>query len=362
MQNRDKKCPRVAIIILNWNGWRDTVECLESVLTLTYPNYRIIVVDNGSTDDSVQKIKEWCEGKILVKSDFVSYSANRKSVDYKEYDLKSNYGLMDGGQINSKSGELLLFIKTGENLGFSGGNNVAIQYSMKNCFPYVWLLNSDTVVDKYSLTELVDVAEKEDRAGILGSLIYHYDQSNAIQGYGSNKLLWTGRKIKIKNYMAQTSISYFRAKWLGGASLLVKKKCIDEIGLLDENYFFTMEDTDWCVRAIKFGWQNFCCLKSKIWHKWGLYSKGEKKVFLGKEKIRLPYQQYKTIGYMEIRNRIYFARKNFPFQFSLYFILGTGSLILKIILYDNHKMERICLALKATKDGAVGKMGAICLE
>ena len=79
--------PRVSIIILNWNGWRDTIECLESLYRITYPNYDVIVVDNGSRDDSVQKIKEYCEGKIEVNSKFFKYDPSNKPTKVFEEDL-----------------------------------------------------------------------------------------------------------------------------------------------------------------------------------------------------------------------------------------------------------------------------------
>ena len=77
--------PRVSIIILNWNGWKDTIECLESIYQITYQNYDVIVVDNGSKDDSVQKIKEYCEGKIKVESKFFEYDPSNKPIYVLEY-------------------------------------------------------------------------------------------------------------------------------------------------------------------------------------------------------------------------------------------------------------------------------------
>lgn len=359
MSYRDNKCPRVAIIILNWNGWKDTIECLESVLTLTYPNYRIIVVDNGSTDNSVERIKEWCERKIAVRSDIVKYFADRKPIKFVEYDLKSDKTQLGDDLEQENKGESIIIIQNSDNIGFSAGNNVAIKYAMKNDFPYVWLLNNDTVVDESALTELINVAEKEEKAGILGSLIYSYYKPDRILGCGSNKLLWLNKKIKISKYLSQSSMTYFNVKWLGGASLLVKKNCINVIGLLDENFFFTMEDTDWCVRTLKSGRQNLCCFQSKIWHKCGLLKISENHKFLGKEVIRLPLEKFTTVGYYEIRNRIYFSRKNFPRSFPFYLFFRTGSLIIKILIYDNHKKERIRLVLKATKEGVQRKMGPL---
>jgi len=77
--------PKVSIIILNWNGWKDTIECLESVYQITYPNYNVIVVDNGSEDESIEKIREYCKGKIKVESKFFEYNLGNKPIKIIEY-------------------------------------------------------------------------------------------------------------------------------------------------------------------------------------------------------------------------------------------------------------------------------------
>ena len=179
------------------NNWS-----LESVRTLAYPNYRIIVIDYGSTDNSVERIKEWCERKIPVCSDSVNSFEDRKPIKCFEYDLKSDKTQLDKDLGQEKKGESIIIILNCDNIGFSAGNNVAIEYAM----------NNDTVVDENALAELVHVAEKEEKVGILGSLIYDYDEPDIIQGYGSNKLLWKGKKIKISEYLSQSSMAYFDVK------------------------------------------------------------------------------------------------------------------------------------------------------
>ncbi len=69
--------PQISIIILNWNGWKDTIECLESIYQINYPNYQVIVVDNGSEDNSIEKIKNYCSGKAVIKSDFFEYNKKK---------------------------------------------------------------------------------------------------------------------------------------------------------------------------------------------------------------------------------------------------------------------------------------------
>ena len=142
------KWPKVAIIILNWNGWKDTIECLESVFRNTYPNYQVIIVDNGSTDGSMGKIKKWAEGKqeILTPKPnhplyHLSHPPVKKPIPYiyytrEEAEKGGNFKLeekitkewqkqrkLNSKELNTTSSYPLIFIQTGENLGCAGGNN-----------------------------------------------------------------------------------------------------------------------------------------------------------------------------------------------------------------------------------------------
>ncbi|WP_242656389.1 glycosyltransferase [Desulfofundulus thermosubterraneus] len=170
--------PSVFIIILNYNGWQDTVECLESVQRLTYPNYRIVVIDNGSTDGSMEKIKAWAAGELRVESKFFTYDPSTKPVRWIEYDRVT----AEAGGLPELEAEIealppnrrMVLIQTGANLGYAGGNNVGIRYSINSVSDYIWLLNNDTVVHKSALKTMVDIAEKVLRIGIVGSKILYY--------------------------------------------------------------------------------------------------------------------------------------------------------------------------------------------
>ena len=115
--------PRVAIIILNWNGWGDTVECLESLYRISYPNYDVIVVDNGSEDESVQKIREYCEGGIEVESKFFEYSRENKPIKIIEYTREGAEagGGKERGIVDLASNGKMMIIKNKKNYGFLGG-------------------------------------------------------------------------------------------------------------------------------------------------------------------------------------------------------------------------------------------------
>jgi len=145
------KWPSVAIIVLNWNGWQDTIECLESLYQISYPNYEIIVVDNGSKDESIENIKKYCEGKIKVKSKFFEYSNDNKQINIIEY-TREQAGTIEYKKnkiSNFPSNKKLTLIKNEKNFGFAEGNNIAIRYALKALnINYILLLNNDTIVEK----------------------------------------------------------------------------------------------------------------------------------------------------------------------------------------------------------------------
>ena len=178
----------MAIIILNWNGWQDTLECLESVQHINYMDYEVILVDNCSTNDSVKIFQSWCDGKVPVNTKMVKFSPENKPVKYIEYDRISAEAV---GNIDNKTEEdppqrRLVIIQTGENLGFAGGNNVGIRYALKKDFDYVWLLNNDTVIDRDSLIEMIKLAESDENIGMVGSKLVDYHDPQKIQSIGEN--------------------------------------------------------------------------------------------------------------------------------------------------------------------------------
>lgn len=162
--NEVESVPKVYIIILNYNGWYDTIECLESVLRNDYTNYQVIVLDNNSPNNSMEYIRAWADGKIdvWVKPDnplrHLSFSPLPKPIPYVCYtredaekggisEIEEN--ARDKGFNGITTNYPLIFIQTGENLGFAGGNNVGVRYALaKDDFDSVILLNNDTVIKK----------------------------------------------------------------------------------------------------------------------------------------------------------------------------------------------------------------------
>ncbi len=147
--------PKVYVIVLNWNNWQDTIECLESIFRLEYDNFQVLAVDNGSTDGSEEKIQEWAEGESVSIVRYNRETAEQGGLLEKEKDLTQ---------------PSIVFIQTESNLGYAGGNNVGMKYALNqdDC-KYVWLLNNDTIIDRDALTEMVEMAEADETVGMVGS-------------------------------------------------------------------------------------------------------------------------------------------------------------------------------------------------
>lgn len=303
--------PHVSIIILNWNGWKDTIECLESIYKITYPNYNVILVDNNSDDDSIEKIKEYCVGNIKVNSKFLQYNPKNKPIkilEYTEEESKSVEKIQN--KINDLE-EMLILIKNNENYGFAQGNNIGMEYAVNSLnTDYILLLNNDTVVDKEFLTELVKTAESNDDIGFVGAKTYFYNDKNRIQAGGGGNVDFKHGVVHEIAYHKLDDGKYdqnLELDYIGGACILCKRIVIDKIGFLDSSYFMYWEDVNWCFAGKKHGYMSVYSYKSKIWHKYGASSESHFKIY-----------------YLN-RNRLYFIKEhgkiNQKASFFLYFFL-----------------------------------------
>jgi GT2 family glycosyltransferase len=216
--------PRVATIILNWNGLADTMECLASLQKLDYPNYDIVVVDNGSTDKSVEVIRKNFPDVTLIENK--------------------------------------------ENLGFVGGNNVGLHHTLNRDVDYVLLLNNDTIVDSRFLVELIKVLEVDRKIGIASPLIFYYDTPDEIWAAGAAINWANGFTERLRaGDTADDGEPVFDVDFVSGCALLAKREVIEATGLLDADFFLYYEEIDWCVRAHKKGYRIVCVPQARIWHK-----------------------------------------------------------------------------------------------
>ncbi len=239
-----KNYPRVIVVILNWNGINDTLECIRSIKLITYTNYELIIVDNGSTDSS--------------------------------------------SEIINKQYPNIEIIENKRNLGYAEGNNVGIRLAIDKGADYVLLLNNDTIVDRKLLDELINVAITSSKNGFIGPKVYYYNykcRNDVINFAGGKVSIWRG----VSNHIGINQIDNGQfdqnqeVDYIEGSCVLVKTDMIKKIGYLNSDMFTYWEDIDWCIRGSKAGYKSIYAYKAKIWHKIGSYKK---------EKNRKAYYYY----------------------------------------------------------------------
>lgn len=268
---------KVAIIILNWNGWLDTVECLESLFQISYPDFTVIVVDNGSKDDSIERIRDYCSGKIQVESPFFSFSPSNKPIKIIEYSYDISKNSFSSDYSVQEYSQSLILIKNPKNSGFSGGNNIGIKFSLEILNPdYILLLNNDTVVDPEFLDKLIEVSECDKKIAVVGPKVYFYEfngNNNIISLIGA-KINWKKYPgyFHVGNYSTDTEDTlhgFKEADWISGVAMMFKVNNIP-IKYLNTDFFFGCEDVDFCIQLKRHGYKAFISMESKIWHKVGM--------------------------------------------------------------------------------------------
>ena len=216
--------PYVISIILNTNRRDDTLACLESLMASSYPRHKAIVLDNHSTDGSIEAI----------------------SSAYPQVQV----------------------IELNENQGYAGNNNVGINAAIQQGADWVFVLNEDTILDRECLSHLVDVGRSDPTIGVIGPMVYHYDEPGIIQSAGgtlSDK--WEGNHLG-KNV---ADIGQFpnphQVDWISGCAIMVRRAVIEQVGPIDARFFYYWEETEWCVRASRAGWKIMHVPGAKLWHK-----------------------------------------------------------------------------------------------
>lgn len=213
--------PLVYILILNYRAWRDTVVCLEALEKLEYANYRVLVLDNASDNDSIIQLRTALPTVELVQLE--------------------------------------------RNLGFAGGNNVGIRRALAEGAAYVWLLNPDTLPDARALTAMVERAEQDAQIGAVGSVLYEMDRPEQVQTWGGGEVVLPWGLIRLLTHWPQTR----RLNYISGASLLLRRAALERVGLLDEGFFMYGEDADMGLRLLKTGFKLAVASESRVLHKGG---------------------------------------------------------------------------------------------
>ncbi len=294
--------PKVFIIILNWNNWSDTLECLESLKNNDYPNEQVVIIDNGS----------------------------KKKPQAPDSEIKIIYNK--------------------ENLGFAGGNNVGIKYALEKRADYILLLNNDTLVKQDFLTKLVEAGESNKDFGLLGPKIYFAGQKEKIW-FAGGQVNWLYNKGIMKGYNEIDKGQYDlpaiqETEYITGCCLLIKRATIEKIGLMPEDYFLYYEDTDWSLAAQGVGFKCVFVPRAKIWHK------GSKSSIEGSP----------SYIYYHIRNGLILAQRFAPWYVKPLVHLNVGwrikKQIIKLIFFPKKRTwaKYILLGIKDFYSGKRGKL------
>lgn len=217
--------PRVCVVVLNWNGLLDTLECIESLKRLDYPAFEILLVDNGSTDGSVGSIR-----------------AHHPDIS---------------------------ILENGRNLGYSGGNNAGVELAFSRGADYVLILNNDTIVSPDIITQLSRTAAFLPKDSIVGSAIYRFDRRDSLWMLGAN---WDSLECRFEplnaNNSPESANRWVReVDYIVGCALFLSRSSFERVGGFDEDFFLHYEEIDWCFRARRLGFRSFVTLDARLWHK-----------------------------------------------------------------------------------------------
>jgi len=346
--------PKVYIILVNYNGWKDTIECLESLLKLDYDNFQIVIVDNNSENNSMEKIKEYLDGcldfefNVNPKLKNLVYPLVKKHVPYVYYTKQE----AENGNYEAERGlkNPIILIQSGHNGGFAFGNNIGIKYALsKNDFEYIWLLNNDTVVDKDALAKLAEKAEmyrkQKKKVGIIGSKILTYSDPIVIHTVGMKMNKFLAVAILVGEQEKDTGrydneVILEKIDSVHGASMFINKSFIRDVGLMDEKYFLYFEELDWCLRGKEKGYSLGYCWKSKVYHKEGSSTFSSKKIS-------------KMAIYYGLRNRILIAKKYYRKYLFFVFLSSLPLIVLRYLLIHKNFKTKLRRFLMIFSSGSI---------
>jgi GT2 family glycosyltransferase len=295
--------PLVCVVIVIWNGVADTLECLRSLAEDSYPNKEVLLVDNGSSDDSVRRIRE--EGFVVT------------------------------------------VLSCPMNLGFTGGNNVGLAEARRRGAAYAFLLNNDTTVVSGALAKLVNAAENLSDAGVLSPVVHYYDTPQEVWFSGAKLSLARGEAVHQAGFVADAANCLpvegaFRSEWVSGCAMLVRMDAVGEVGGFDDRYYLTWEDVDWCIRMRQADWEVLVVPSARIHHK------------CGRSGVKLTGVH----RYYAVRNSLLLASKHAGFLYlsALVFVLARhvrGSLAGR----GSGKRQNLVTVFEGFKDHLIGSYG-----
>lgn len=312
------------IILVNWKRSLDTCKCVESLQRMTQKNWRVIICENGSKDNSSNDLRKFLTTHYLE----VARTQKQNSNECFDYFL--------AGESSPK----VTIVVSEKNLGFAGGNNIAFnQLKNENNFKFVWFLNNDTEVDPESLKNMQRHMESSEKIGICGSTLIYAQDGKTVQALGGAAYkTWTGGVREIGNGLTwpctvdQAAVEA-QMSYVSGASMLVSAAFLDKVGLMSEDYFLYYEEIDWATRARRAGFKLGYASDAVVFHKEG--------AALGSGKSQ---QRSALAEYYGVRNRIVFTRKFFPWALPSAYLFSWMQ-VAKRLLQGHGKRARMMAAV-----------------
>ena len=330
----------VALVLLNFQGAHDTLACLQAVAAMPDKPGRVVVVDNGSRDDSPAALTAWISAR--------------------------------GGALNAE------FLPLPENSGYAAGNNAGIRRALEDPrVAAVWILNNDTEPQPGALDALCRALD-ENRAGLAGSTLVYAHAPDTVQCAGGhavnrfsgattalhgNKPLQavqaeqTGTRGALPGasgglfeglFLLYRFYNINKYSYICGASLLARREVVERIGLLAEEYFLYYEDAEYSLRAARAGYPLAWARDSLVRHKEGGSTGAETSA--GKRGFQRP----ESVDYLSLRNRIHLVAAYFPLSLPVA-VAGYAGVMLNRV--RRGQAGRIPLVLRALRDGLAGRMG-----
>ena len=298
--------PRVAVVVLNWNGWSDSLKCLRSLQPAVNQDLaRIIIVDNASTDESVIRIREWF------------HSRNLQFIELTDTEVPLGSLQVEGSAFHHA------FIRSQRNGGYSAGNNLGIRLALQSVgTEYVFVLNNDATVEPDAIPRLMSWADEHQSAGAVGSTLI--EDAGAVRIAGGSKytlLLTRAKPVLAARGASETAIDY-----VSGAALFIRAATLRQVGLLCEDYFLYFEELDFTRRLKNAGFKITWCPASVVHHEAGR-TVGSRSRVTNKKSILAEYHSNLSC--------LIFLRKFHP---RLFWLVATTRFFLKV-LHDSIHLQ-----------------------
>lgn len=246
----------IYIVLLNWNGWRDTIACLESLLPDFAQGVRVVVCDNDSADNSLSHIQTWAKGRLAP-----GHTGNSRLDRLQSHRLAKpttqRISWEDAELGKADPSAQLILVDNGGNLGFAAGNNVGLRFSLlQKDMTHAWLLNNDTLVEPNCLHHMRTRLARHGGPAVCGSVIHFFERPEIIQCIGGNRFdrkrgrafESEGRFTKERDLPAIHTVER-KLDYLSGCSMLLPRGFLEGVGLMNEEYFLYYEEIDWFTRA-----------------------------------------------------------------------------------------------------------------